>query len=154
MKAASSLALAPLMLLLTGSNLFSQPLPKQAWLYTLVEGSQLVDECPVCDRIPIVEPLRGTFKLTFLDDNSLFTRYRVHDIAFVAEGGFGRTYKVTGEGCYHLVFITHSNADLEVFLDALLPYGRCKVLHAMRCVKSHHHSTPHQLPGQIFSQAE
>ncbi len=44
-------------------------------------------------------------------------------------------YKVTGEGCYHLVFIAQSNADIEPFLDLLLPYGRCKVLSAMRCVK-------------------
>ncbi|MBY0573345.1 MAG: AsnC family transcriptional regulator [Undibacterium sp.] len=44
-------------------------------------------------------------------------------------------YKVTGEGCYHLVFIAQSNADIEPFLDALLQYGRCKVLSTIRRVK-------------------
>ena len=119
--------LAALMLLLTGSNLFSQPLPNQTWLCTLVEGSQLVDECPPCDRIPIVEPLRGTFELTFLDDNSLFTRYRVHDIAFVAAANIGRTYKVTGEGIYSIggEVAVLQDLKLQVWIDDGLSNKLC-----------------------------
>ena len=44
-------------------------------------------------------------------------------------------YKVTGEGCYQLVLVVQSQSEIEPFLDALLPYGRCKVLSAIRCVK-------------------
>src|SRR6185369_277467 len=77
------------------------------------------DECPVCDRIPIIEPLRGTFNLTFLDGNPFIARYRMHDIAFVADGVFGRTYKVTGEGVYTLsgeVAVLH-DLTLQVQID-------------------------------------
>jgi Lrp/AsnC family leucine-responsive transcriptional regulator len=44
-------------------------------------------------------------------------------------------YKVTGEGCYQLTLIAQSQSEIEPFLDALLPFGRCKVLSAMRCIK-------------------
>ena len=44
-------------------------------------------------------------------------------------------YKVTGEGCYHLVFTSNDNSKLATFLDDLLIYGRYKVLSSVRCVK-------------------
>ena len=37
--------------------------PGTAWVQTLVESSQLVDDCPICDRLPIVRPLRGSFRM-------------------------------------------------------------------------------------------
>lgn len=46
-----------------------------------------------------------------------------------------RAYKVTGEGCYQIEFISLSAGDLEPFLNALLSYGKYKVLSAIRCVK-------------------
>ena len=44
-------------------------------------------------------------------------------------------YKVTGEGCYQLVFASMGNSKLENFLNDLLVYGRYKVLSSVRCVK-------------------
>jgi len=46
-----------------------------------------------------------------------------------------QAYKVTGEGCYHIVFMSLSNADLEPFLNMLLRYGKYRVSSAIRCVK-------------------
>ena len=44
-------------------------------------------------------------------------------------------YKVTGEGCYQLVYVAQTPQEIEAFLDTVLPFGRCKVLSVMRCVK-------------------
>jgi Lrp/AsnC family leucine-responsive transcriptional regulator len=44
-------------------------------------------------------------------------------------------YKVTGEACYQLIFISQTGNDLESFLDAMLPYGRYKVATAIRHIK-------------------
>lgn len=44
-------------------------------------------------------------------------------------------YKTTGEGCYHLVFVSQTQGDLEPFLNHLLKYGRYKVSSAIRVVK-------------------
>lgn len=46
-----------------------------------------------------------------------------------------QAYKVSGEGCYQLIYIANSPQEIEHFLDRLLPFGRCKVLSVMRCVK-------------------
>ena len=46
-----------------------------------------------------------------------------------------QAYKVTGEGCYHVVFVCEQTQELEPFLNALLPYGRYKVSSAIRTVK-------------------
>ena len=40
----------------------------QVWRYQLLEGSTFTDDCPICDRIPIVVPMRGTFQLRLLED--------------------------------------------------------------------------------------
>lgn len=44
-------------------------------------------------------------------------------------------FKTTGEGCYHLVFVSQAAGDLEPFLNALLKYGRYKVASSIRVVK-------------------
>jgi len=44
-------------------------------------------------------------------------------------------YKVTGEGCYQLIFIAQEARDLEPFLNAMLRFGRYKVATAIRHVK-------------------
>lgn len=37
--------------------------PALLWHYTLLEGSFIMDECPICGRPSIQEPIRGTFTL-------------------------------------------------------------------------------------------
>ena len=79
---------------------FAQPSAPQ--IYTLVAGSQLTDDCPICDRMPIVVPMTGTFGLHVLEQNPLFTRYELLDIAFHAGTNPAPEYQVTGRGTYQI----------------------------------------------------
>lgn len=78
------------------------PPPSPVWQYTLLPGSQLLDDCPVCDVIPIPAPMGGTFQLRLLEENPLFTTYAVENIEFKAESPAGSSYKVTGRGLYQM----------------------------------------------------
>jgi len=71
-----------------------------AWNYTLLSSSRLVDDCPICDRMPIVAPLQGKFALRLLDQNPLVSTYAVEDIEFFANSPQGQVYKVRGRGVY------------------------------------------------------
>jgi len=77
------------------------PLPA-TWHYTLIEGSQLTDDCPICDRIPIVVPMRGSFEMRLLEEGPLFTSYAIEDISFHAGNSYGFSYKVTGQGVFEI----------------------------------------------------
>ena len=76
--------------------------PGQVWHYTLLEGSRIVDDCPICDRIPIVLPLRGTFDLRLLAENALFAYYALENISFSAGESGGWHYVVTGRGEFQI----------------------------------------------------
>lgn len=86
------------------ARIVAQPLPTSDpnWTYTLLQQSQLTDDCPICDRIPIVVPLRGKFELRLLEENPLFARYAVANLDFVAGDPLQPTYKVTGHGTYQV----------------------------------------------------
>ncbi len=71
-------------------------------LYRLVEGSLLLDDCPVCGRPTIEQALRGQFQLRFLRQDPLFTYYALDDIALTAGAPPGPSYKVTGHGTYQV----------------------------------------------------
>jgi hypothetical protein len=92
-----------------------------AQIYTLVTGSQLVDDCPICGRPTILAPLTGTFALRVLDQNTLFTRYELTDISFHAASQAGMQYRVVGSGVYEIggeVAILH-----DLFLDVAIDNG-------------------------------
>ncbi|HEY5909034.1 MAG TPA: hypothetical protein VJA21_00365 [Verrucomicrobiae bacterium] len=72
--------------------------PGTTWLYQLTEGSQIIDDCPICDRLPIVEPIRGTFELRLLQQNPLFTDYAIENLWFTNASATGRTYRLAGRG--------------------------------------------------------
>jgi hypothetical protein len=74
-----------------------------ARLYTLVSGSQLTDDCPICDRIPIVVPLTGTFGLRISFQNPISTLYELTNISFSAGTTSGPQYQVLGSGVYQTV---------------------------------------------------
>ena len=86
---------------------FGSPAPAQSldpgavWAYTLLEGSYLLDDCPICGRPTIRMPLRGTFNLVFQGEDPLFSHYELRDLQFVASLA-GRDYKVEGRGTYEL----------------------------------------------------
>ncbi len=81
-------------------HVVAQPLPEttQPWTYTLLEGSQLTDDCPICDRLPTVVPMRGKFDLQLIEEHPLYTRYAVQNISFTAGAPFGHFYKMSGQG--------------------------------------------------------
>ncbi len=71
-------------------------------IYTLIKGSELLEDCPICDRVIIPVPLTGTFALHFADQNPLFTRYGLQNISFHAGAAPGREYQVLGSGTYQI----------------------------------------------------
>ncbi len=89
--------------------------------YTLISGSQLTDDCPICDHLPIVLPLTGTFTLSLVDQNPLFSRYELQNIAFAAGAKPGPQYAVSGKGIYQVGGEVAYLQDL--FLDVVVNNG-------------------------------
>ena len=71
-------------------------------IYTLLEGSTLTDDCPICDRMPIVVPLRGSFRLHLISQNPIITLYEIQDLALQAGSLPGPQYSVVGAGAYQV----------------------------------------------------
>jgi hypothetical protein len=90
-----------------------------SWLYNLIDGSTLVDDCPICDRVPIVEPIRGTFELRLKEPGPLFTTYTLDNINFTNSGNVGRNYQVSGNGVLRIGGELAVTFDLylEVYID-------------------------------------
>lgn len=102
-------------------NVLAQ-LPDQATrIYTLISGSQLTDDCPICDRVPTVVPMTGTFRLRFLGQNSVLTYYQLQDISFHALIKGGPEYWVSGSGTYQ--FGGEVAAAQDLFLDVQIYDG-------------------------------
>src|SRR5437016_1086619 len=68
--------------------------------YTLLQGSYFIDECLICGRPTIEEPLRGTFDLVLLEDTAPYSKYAVQNIDFVAGQGSTLERHITGDGTY------------------------------------------------------
>jgi len=87
-------------------------------LYTLLEGSTITDDCLICGRPTILQPLRGTFELVLLEENLLFTRYRMTNIAWHAGGDAPFAYEVTGTGEYQfggeVALVQHMTLDVQI----------------------------------------
>lgn len=82
------------------STSVAQTAPPPPLTYSLLKGSQLTDDCPVCGRPTIMVPMTGTFRLSVLEDNPLFVRYRVTNVSFTAGSPSGANYTVIGGGTY------------------------------------------------------
>ena len=68
--------------------------------YTLLQGSYFIDECLICGRPTIEEPLRGTFDLVLVQDTGTYIRYEVRNIDFIAGQGTSLERRITGDGTY------------------------------------------------------
>jgi len=68
--------------------------------YSLLEGSYFIDDCPICDRLTIEEPLRGTFDLVLLQNTPPYSKYSVQNIQLTAGPGFSGQSYIAGEGIY------------------------------------------------------
>lgn len=62
-----------------------------------VLGTRLLDDCAVCDRVPLPVPLDGGFDLVRTGGNPLFDRYHVLDLR-LSDGANPPGTEVTGEG--------------------------------------------------------
>ena len=71
-------------------------------VYTLIEGSTLLDDCLICGRPTILYPMRGTFSLVPIDANPLFARYRMTNIAFTANRGGVEQTDISGTGLFQI----------------------------------------------------
>jgi hypothetical protein len=103
MKTLNAGFMADVMLIVTGLALAPTAggqSPSPPWVYTLVDGSQLLDDCPICDHVSIPVPMRGTFRLRLLMQGPLFSTYAMEDISFRAGSPGGTTYQITGQGTY------------------------------------------------------
>ncbi len=92
------------LLLLTASGLVVGPSHSSVQngvSYVLLDGSTIVDDCPICGRPTIIMPLRGTFLLAERETNPLFTMYDVKDVRFQTAGP-QPSYTVKGEGMYQI----------------------------------------------------
>jgi hypothetical protein len=87
------------------------------WQYRLLDGSTLIDDCLICARPTILQPLRGGFRLVLIEDIPPFTRYELREISFLAGSSTNPTYTVLGEGTYQI------SGEVAVFQDLTLQVG-------------------------------
>ena len=72
----------------------------QRWHYRLLDGSTLLDECPICDHLSRPVPLRGDFDLVLVGTDPLNSHYHLFNVLFLVENYDAVTYMVGGEGDY------------------------------------------------------
>jgi hypothetical protein len=68
--------------------------------YTLLGGSYLIDDCLICARPTIEEPLQGTFDLVLLQDTPPYTKYAVQNVAFSTSSSTWLQRQIKGDGVY------------------------------------------------------
>ena len=93
-------ALSALALVVRAQGTDPSTYPPPAIRYALLDGSCFVDDCLICGRPTILQPLRGTFDLALVHDTPPFRRYAVRNIDFTASPGFAGEVRITGEGTY------------------------------------------------------
>ena len=101
-------AFAPLITAIIGALQLSlalvaaQPTTDLPWQYILLKGSEIVDDCPICDRVPIPVPIHGSFQLRLSQHGPLFSYYTLENIDFSGGSPFGISFKITGQGTYQV----------------------------------------------------
>src|SRR6266496_2017268 len=78
-----------------------EPLPRSPIItYTLLDGSYFIDECLICGRPTILQPLRGTFDLVLIQNTAPYVKYAVRDVDFTASPAWAGDVRITGGGTY------------------------------------------------------
>lgn len=93
------------MLLVMGTGLVTFPARAQTsglQPFVLLSGSELTEDCPLCDRLPIVVPLTGTFWLRLMQQTPLTSFYELTSISFRTAATSGLPYQVSGTGIYQV----------------------------------------------------
>jgi hypothetical protein len=86
-------------------------------VYTLLHGSYFLDQCLICGRPDIQQPLSGTFDLVLLDDRPPYSLYAVQNINFVAGFNSGFERRITGDGTYSIFEEFASVQDMNLATD-------------------------------------
>lgn len=68
--------------------------------YTLLDGSYFVDDCLICGRPTILQPLRGTFDLALVQNTPPYLKYAVRNVDFTTSPGWAGEARLTGGGTY------------------------------------------------------
>jgi hypothetical protein len=99
LKVQAALVALPFAVFMAGTvtGLAQSPSTNRPWAYLLLEGSSLVDDCLLCDRVAVEEPMRGTFALRLIEQTQIGARYAVEDINC---GAGTRPYVVKGSGTF------------------------------------------------------
>src|SRR6266496_1801937 len=113
--------------LLHSSTIAQMGYPSVVWAYRLLEESYLVDECLICGRPTIQEPMRGSFNLVLVENLPPFTRYELRDISFVAGAPATGVYTVTGSGTLQIGGEKTNQQFMTLDVDVTPPDGA--VLH-------------------------
>jgi hypothetical protein len=122
---AHALLLASALFGLGRPTVFAQsPTTNQPWACLLLHDSYLLDDCPVCDRISVQEPMRGTFDLRLVEVGPFSSVYAVENIRFTAGS---RPYKVTGSGTFEIGgdFAITQDMSLQLEIDDGLTNKLC-----------------------------
>ncbi len=83
-----------------GCVLAQTPTPAgQRVAYTLLEDSSFEDDCLICGRPTILQPLRGSFDLVLVQDTPPYMHYAIQNIDFTAEPPWLERW-ITGDGTY------------------------------------------------------
>jgi len=77
-----------------------QPTPPPVITYTLLDGSYFVDDCLICGRPTIMQPLRGTFDLVLIQNTPPYYKYAVRNVNFVTSPSWAGGTELTGNGTY------------------------------------------------------
>jgi hypothetical protein len=91
-----------LMALATGLLVQAGAAAADGVLYDLREGSYLLNDCPICDRVSIPVPLRGTFLVTPEPPGVDVASYQITAIDWHTVGG-SADHTVAGEGSYSVI---------------------------------------------------
>ncbi len=92
--AAASLATAPF--LRADPNLPDSNPP--GWTYSVLPDATFLDDCPICGRPSILEPVSGTFRVRLLGTDPLFVTLALEDIDLVASRPGGEDRHIHGSG--------------------------------------------------------
>jgi hypothetical protein len=70
----------------------------QTFFYTLLGDSAITEDCKICGRPTIPQPMRGTFIVQITNQNPISTQVAIKDIHFYSGDPADPFYLVTGNG--------------------------------------------------------
>ncbi len=88
-----------LLFLVFGQDLFAISASGETIQYLLLGESTFTDECPICDRVSIAQPMRGAFEMTLVPTGLGAAQYKLSNVAFQVGSG-SNAITLTGSGTY------------------------------------------------------